>query len=420
MNESNNIERVNQSNNARRRMRWWMPAGIVLLAAATIAYVRFAPEVEAPFRNMYTMMTVELTLLLLAVWYVFFTGLRWRDRFLVLGLGVVAVFGIGFIIAKTVRMDGSITGAGVPKLTWRWTPRPDAAVRPLQLAPAGDDRTAIDLTSISDRDFPQFLGLERLGLVRGVHLARDWSMQSPRELWRQPIGVGWSSFAIVGSCAITQEQRGGNELTVCYELETGRALWQHSNAVRFSEGLGGDGPRATPTIDAGRVYALGATGILDCLDGVTGAVLWSRDTLAENELPNLNWGKSSSPLVVDDLVVVSGGDAKRASLLAFHKETGEPAWRVGNDKAAYSSPVVATVAGVYVQFLPFVSRSHVRIVVTSPGRIPVSRCSSIIAATCGLTCGNTALTWASDTGLTGFVSRALLRPRRKPATVASA
>lgn len=340
---------MNEPNEAivsKRRMRWWMPAGIVCLAGATIAYLQFASDVEGPFRNMYSVMTGELSVLLLVVWFVFFTGLRWRTR-LFAALGIIAAAGgIGFLVASTVRMDGSITGAGMPKLTWRWTPKPDAGVRKLEVAATARDPAAVDLATTCDRDFPQFLGVERLGVVRGVHLAQDWTAEPPRELWRQPIGVGWSSFAVVGSWAVTQEQRGDHELTVCYEVTTGKAIWQHSNAVRFSEGLGGDGPRATPTIDAGRVYVLGATGILDCLDGSTGEAIWSRDILRENELPNLVWGKSSSPLVVDDFIVVSGGDVKRASLLAYRKQTGEPAWRAGADKGSYSSPVLATLGGV--------------------------------------------------------------------------
>jgi outer membrane protein assembly factor BamB len=168
----------------------------------------------------------------------------------------------------------------------------------------------------------------------------------PRKARPGPVGAGWSSFAVVGRFAVTQEQRGEEELVVCYDIPTGGVRWVHTNEARFSEKMGGDGPRATPTIAGGRVYALGATGILDCLDGASGKVVWSRRTLDENQLPNLIWGKSSSPLIVDDLVVVSGGDVDHSSLLAFRKDTGEPAWQAGDDKASYSSPTLATLANV--------------------------------------------------------------------------
>src|SRR5262249_6190307 len=192
---------------------------------------------------------------------------------------------------------------------------------------------------------PGFLGRGGKGVVPGVRLGRDWTRQPPEELWRRPIGLGWSSFAVVGRWAVTQEQRGNDELVVCYDLHTGDPLWVHANPVRFSEKMGGDGPRATPTISGGRVYAQGATGMLDCLDGGSGKPIWSRQTLEENGLPNLIWGKSSSPLVFNDFVVVSGGDAP-GSLLAYHKGTGKPGWEATEDKASYASPVATTLAGV--------------------------------------------------------------------------
>jgi len=140
-------------------------------------------------------------------------------------------------------------------------------------------------------------------------------------------------------------QRGENEQVVCYELADGHEVWSHTNRVRFSEPIGGDGPRATPTIHQGRVYALGATGILDCLDAATGKLIWTRDTLKENALPNTYWGKSSSPLVVDNLVVVTGGMTKKSTLLAFHREDGSPAWQTGTDEASFSSPALVTLDG---------------------------------------------------------------------------
>ena len=94
----------------------------------------------------------------------------------------------------------------------------------------------------------------------GVHLTRDWSGRPPEEIWRQPVGAGWSSFAVVGRFAVTQEQRGDEELVVCYDIPTGGVRWVHTNEARFSEKMGGDGPRATPTIAGGRVYALAQPG----------------------------------------------------------------------------------------------------------------------------------------------------------------
>src|SRR5439155_14104175 len=144
-------------------------------------------------------------------------------------------------------------------------------------------------------DYPAFLGRERRGVVEDVQPESDWSAHPPQQLWRQPIGLGYSAFAVNGSRAVTQEQRGDKELIVCYALATGRALWAHTNLVRFSENMGGDGPRATPTLAGGRVYAPGATGILDCLELSDGRLIWSRDILKENHTSNLPFGKASSP-----------------------------------------------------------------------------------------------------------------------------
>jgi outer membrane protein assembly factor BamB len=122
-------------------------------------------------------------------------------------------------------------------------------------------------------------------------------------------------------------------------------LWAHTNRARFFQWQGGEGPRATPTVDGGRVYALGGTGILDCLEAATGRRVWSRDVLVENGIPNLTWGASASPLVVGDVVVVTGGMTNRSTVLAYHRGTGEPLWQAGGDKASYASPVLAELVG---------------------------------------------------------------------------
>ena len=337
-----NMNESSASSTPPRRMRWWLPAAILALSALSIGTVRFSEAFEGKLRSQSSIALVLLTALLLAGWYVFLTGLRWRTRWTLLGMGAALLLALVVGLRLTVRVDGSISGNGLPRLVWKWTPKIDAALP--QITHELTNQKA-ELSKATPEDFPQFLGAERKGVVTAARLARDWTAQPPRELWRQPIGPGWSSFAIVGKWAVTQEQRQDNEMTVCYELASGHVLWEHANKVRFGEALGGDGPRATPTINAGRVYAFGATGILDCLDGATGKVLWTRDTLNEIKAQNPMYGKSSSPLLCDNLVVVTGG-AEGPLLLAYDKDTGRPIWLSDNaGKCGYSSPVLATVAG---------------------------------------------------------------------------
>lgn len=202
----------------------------------------------------------------------------------------------------------------------------------------------VDLSHIGDADWPQFLGPDRRNAATGAHLDTDWEKHPPKELWRRDIGPACSSIAIVNGFAITMEQRREAELTVCYELDTGKPRWVHPNIhVEYANG-DINGPRATPTVSGGRVYTMGATGTLDCLEGSTGKLLWTRDTLKDANAENLSWGKTCSPLVVDGLVVVSGG-SKPPAVLAYHVADGSPAWTAGDDAADYSSPQFGVLNG---------------------------------------------------------------------------
>ena len=118
-------------------------------------------------------------------------------------------------------------------------------------------------------------------MVRGVRINTDWSASPPVQMWRRPIGPGWSSFSVRGDLLYTQEQRGNEEIVACYRVSTGDPVWRHADPVRFYESNGGAGPRGTPTIRQDRVYSMGATGILNALDARTGKKIWSHDTATE-------------------------------------------------------------------------------------------------------------------------------------------
>ena len=112
-----------------------------------------------------------------------------------------------------------------------------------------------------------------------------------------------------------------------YELSTGRVEWATREVAHYENALAGEGPRATPTIHGGRVYAMGATGLLTAIELDSGKTLWKRDVIRDGDTDVPIWGKSDSPLILDGRVIGSGGES--ATLVAYDAERGEEIWRGG-------------------------------------------------------------------------------------------
>ena len=324
---------------------------VIFVAAAIVSYAltRTTDRLDHDYQNVISGVTLVVAGLLLAAWFWVRSPVSvfWK-----ITVPLVALVGLG----ACVRVDDYTADMKIT-LAWRFVPRPDE-----RLAPAASevDNVSIQAPVASGRDYPRFLGSGGRAAAPDVQLATNWIDNPPRPMWRQPIGAGWSAFAVVGNYAVTQEQRGEQELVVGYELTTGRIVWSHADAARFVDPLamGGVGPRATPTIDGDRVYTQGATGILNCLDFADGGRIWSRNIIAENGARQIQWGRSGSPLVVDNLVVVSAGGAEGKSLVAYDKATGEPVWSAGSDQCSYASPIVTTLAGT--RQVVTVNEDHVR------------------------------------------------------------
>ncbi len=356
----------------------WGPLRGRLLAGISVigtvaeigVWTTFSPD--RTYQVFFSMPVISAMLLAIVLWGLFGGGLKGPAllrRSITVALVIGTLYGV-------FRFDG-FEGDTIPRYSFRWTPtregklkaylassaRPaESAIKPVKLdAGTPTDGSTFDdkVTSpppaprleITDTDWLGYRGATRDSIVTDPAAKFDWT-QAPRELWRHPIGAGWGSFAVVGGFAFTQEQREASELVVCYEIETGREVWAHADKVRFDEAMAGPGPRATPTIHDSKVYALGATGILNCLDALTGKQLWQREILKDAQTENIVWAMSGSPLIVDDVVVVNPGGKDGHGVVAYQKTTGEPAWRGGNDRASYTAPTLG-VLGETRQILIF-------------------------------------------------------------------
>jgi outer membrane protein assembly factor BamB len=214
-------------------------------------------------------------------------------------------------------------------------------------APASMNTTKpADPRSTGSTYWTGFRGPQRNGTYDQQPVSTAWPAGGPRLLWKQPVGAGYASFAVARGRAFTIEQRGPQEVVAAYDVLTGRELWTNEWTATFRESMGGDGPRATPAWADGRVFALGGTGELRCLDEATGRVLWRTNILGDADARNLQWGMAASPLIVDDTVVVLPGGTGGRSVVAYSRSDGKRVWSALDDRQSYSSPMLAEIAGV--------------------------------------------------------------------------
>jgi outer membrane protein assembly factor BamB len=203
----------------------------------------------------------------------------------------------------------------------------------------------INVGAVAIDDWPQWRGRNRDGIASEKGLLKAWPQGGPPLAWRaNGLGDGYSSFSVVGGKLYTLGARGGTEYVMAFDEATGKKVWEVANGRRFGNDQG-DGPRGTPTISGGNVYAYGASGDLSALDAASGKILWKVNVLEKFGGSNITWGLSESPLVLQDRIIVSAG-GRGSSVVALSRKDGSVLWQAGDDEPGYSSAILHEFEGV--------------------------------------------------------------------------
>lgn len=276
------------------------------------------------------------------IWVAWFVWAWSFFRGKAIATGTVIVAAAAIVFWSLIDITG-LTGDAAVEVAWR--------KRAVRMIPK--DTTNSQPAELGAIAWGGYLGTDRLAATTTT-LATAWDQQPPKELWRTDCGSGWSSFAATEQTFFTQEQIGGEDCVTARRLSSGELIWSSAESGDgFRSGLGGDGPRATPTLIASSddpsgmsVLAIGPTGVLRRLDAATGSVLWEVDTMAVFPGENLVHGVCGSPLVVGDLVIVCPPSEQGPCLAAFALQDGQLAWQTDSPwRASYASPALLTLAG---------------------------------------------------------------------------
>lgn len=322
----------------------WLAFVVVVLVGVLIHRNR---AVDGDFAIATIVTYLAAVLIWLSGWLVLMlTGFRRLWKY-VLAVPLLMVLGL-FGAFRFDRVDGELR----PQFSWRWGRAPN-----LPNVNAPDNSTPLTITVSSESrptDAAQFLGPNRNATWNDTEIESDWQNQPPEILWRQSIGEGWSSFAVVGDLGVTMEQRAEQEWVSAYDVGSGKLVWKHTIDQRYASPIAGNGPRSTPAILDGRVFACSAVNQFVCLNLHSGELLWSQDlnelagTDAQSLQGEVQWGRSGSPLLHSGRVIVplGGRSPTYHSLIALDQQTGAEQWRAGGEQISYSSPTLMKLSGV--------------------------------------------------------------------------
>ena len=373
--------------------RLW-PAWWIVIAQVVALIVTVTPSIRNLPRFIFMMAGPLVTGLAFTIWLLFASRLRWQEKLALVIAGIafpliasqisdfddalrttmwiygvplaelmitlalsiwsqaprrcllaVLLLGLGWSSFSLVRNEG-FDGDYYAQFRWRWSPRHEDKLPELTPQSGGIPETSENADApVNDLLWSQYRGPEGNGASNEEIPPLDWSKNPPKELWRISIGPGWGSFAYNNQKLLTQEQRSEKEHITCYSAVDGSVIWTHADETRFNEVVSGAGPRSTPSVANGRVYALGGTGLLTCLNEVDGTVVWQKNLVSEFGVPIPMWGFSGSPLILEDKLIIFAGGPEKNGLLALDCTTGNTLWSFPSTDMNYTTARPMTLCG---------------------------------------------------------------------------
>jgi outer membrane protein assembly factor BamB len=374
-------------------LRLW-PAWLILALQLVALILTVTPSIRNLPRFIFMMAGPVVSGLAFIVWLVFASRLRWREKLALVIAGIVTplaasqisefddalqttmwiygvplaelmitmalsiwsqaprrcllaivLLGLGWSSFALVRNEG-FDGDYYAEFRWRWSPRHEDTLPELTPRSGVTPETSENADApVNDLIWSQYRGPEGNGSSDEEIAPLDWTANPPKELWRISIGPGWGSFAYNNQKLFTQEQRSEKEYVTCYSAADGRPIWTHDDTTRFDEVVSGAGPRSTPSVANGRVYALGGTGLLTCLNELDGTVVWQKNLVTEFGAPIPMWGFSGSPLILEDKLIIFAGGPGKNGLLAFDCATGNTLWGYPSTDMNYTTARPMTLCG---------------------------------------------------------------------------
>ena len=227
--------------------------------------------------------------------------------------------------------------------------------------------TFAPIVPLQGADWPQLLGPTRDGHSPETKLLWEWPASGPPIGWTREVGTGWAGPVVAGGKLIVFHRVDDDEIVACLDPATGKDQWTFKYPTRYRDDFNFDnGPRATPTIADGKVFALGANGDFHALDLATGKKLWARNLLVDYKADKGFFGVACSPLVVEGKLLVNVG-GKGAGVVAFDPGNGQELWKATDDQASYSSPTAAAINGKTAAI--FLTRAGLKVLEPATGKV---------------------------------------------------